>query len=102
MLFAGFDAGQTRTRCRISRWTTDGWRTICEGQGSGVRHLDAPYGVALFRDAVSSSLQDALGRRDAMELDAAVIMQLARFSAVASRWIARGRIAEPPSQGESP
>ena len=73
MLFAGFDAGQTRTRCRISRWTTDGWRTICEGQGSGVRHLDAPGGVALFRDAVSSSLQDALGRRDAMELDAAVI-----------------------------
>ena len=28
--------------------------------------------------------------------------QLARFSAVASRWIARGRAAAPPSQGESP
>ena len=73
MLFAGFDAGQTRTRCRISRWTTDGWMTVCEGQGSGVCHLEAPDGVALFRDAVGSSLQAALGQRDAMELDAVVI-----------------------------
>ena len=73
MLFAGFDAGQTRTRCRISRWTTDGWMTVCEGQGSGVCHLDAPNGAALFRDAVRSSLQAALGQRDAMEVDAAVI-----------------------------
>ena len=73
MLFAGFDAGQTRTRCRISRWTTDSWMTVCEGQGSGVCHLDAPNGAALFRDAVRSSLQAALGQRDAMEVDAAVI-----------------------------
>ena len=73
MLFAGFDAGQTRTRCRISRWTTDGWINICEGQGSGVCHLDAPGGADRFRDAVGSSLQAALGQRDAVELDAAVI-----------------------------
>ena len=73
MLFAGFDAGQTRTRCRISRWTTDGWMTVCEGEGSGVCHLDAPDGAGRFRDAVGSSLKAALGQRDAMELDAAVI-----------------------------
>ena len=73
MLFAGFDAGQTRTRCRISRWTADGWMTVCEGQGSGVCHLDAPDGAARFRDAVGSSLKAALGQRDALELDAAVI-----------------------------
>ena len=73
MLFAGFDAGQTRTRCRISRWVPDGWMTIGEGQGSGVCHLDAPDGAARFRDAVGSSLKAALGQRDAMELDGAVI-----------------------------
>lgn len=73
MLFAGFDAGQTRTRCRISRWTADGWMTVCEGQGSGVCHLDAPDGAARFRAAVGSSLKAALGQRDALELDAAVI-----------------------------
>ena len=28
MLLAGFDAGQTRTRCRISRWHESHWELI--------------------------------------------------------------------------
>ena len=55
-----------------------------------------------FEQAIVERVADEQGEPAIAELDAAVIMQLARFSAVASRWIARGRIAEPPSQGESP
>ena len=55
-----------------------------------------------FEQAIVERVADEQGEPAVAELDAAVIMQLARFSAVASRWIARGRIAEPPSQGESP
>ena len=45
---------------------------------------------------------DEQGEPAIAELDAAVIVQLARFSAVASRWIGRGRVAAPSVQGESP
>ena len=41
MLLAGFDAGQTSTRCRVSRWQEDGWQIIGEGSGPGVSHLEA-------------------------------------------------------------
>ena len=44
---------------------------------------------------------DGQGEPAIAELDAAVIVQLARLSAVASRWIARGRVAEPLSLDES-
>ena len=44
---------------------------------------------------------DEQGEPAIAELDAAVIVQLVRFSAVASRWIARGRVAEPLSLDES-
>ena len=55
-----------------------------------------------FEQAIVERVADEQGEPAIAELDAAVTLQLARFSAVASRWIARGRIAEPPSQGESP
>jgi hypothetical protein len=54
-----------------------------------------------FEQSIVQRVADEQGEPAIAELDAAVIVQLARFSAVASRWIARGRVAEPPSQGES-
>ena len=56
-LIAGFDAGQTHTRCRLARFTAAGhWDVLAEGEGSGVCHLDAPGGEARFAKAIASSL----------------------------------------------
>jgi phenylacetic acid degradation operon negative regulatory protein len=33
MLLAGFDAGQTKTRCRIGRWQDGRWEPIGDGYG---------------------------------------------------------------------
>ena len=55
-----------------------------------------------FERSIVQRVADEQGEPAIAELDAAVIVQLARFSAVASRWIARGRVAAPPLQGESP
>ena len=54
-----------------------------------------------FEQSIVQRVADEQGEPAIAELDAAVIVQLARFSAVASRWIARGRVTKPPSQGES-
>jgi hypothetical protein len=54
-----------------------------------------------FEQSIVQRVADEQGERAIAELDAAVIVQLARFSAVASRWIARGRLAEPLSLDES-
>ena len=55
-----------------------------------------------FEQSIAQRFADEQGEPAIAELDVAVIVQLARFSAVASRWIARGRVAEPPLQGERP
>ena len=55
-----------------------------------------------FERSIVQRVADEQGEPAIAELDAAVIVQLARFSAVASRWIARGQVAAPPLQGESP
>ena len=55
-----------------------------------------------FERSIVQRVADEQGEPAIAELDAAVIVQLARFSAVASRWIARGQAAAPPLQGESP
>ena len=64
MLIAGFDAGQTHTRCRIERWAAGGasrdGTVLSEGEGSGVCHLDAANGDSRFTSAIRSSLSDAL------------------------------------------
>ena len=87
MLIAGFDAGQTHTRCRLQRLLqtasesasqSEAWRptTVGEGEGSGVSHLEAANGEGRFCNAVLSSLQAALTAaelpRDS-RLDAAVV-----------------------------
>ena len=57
---AGFDAGQTHTRCRLATRETDGrLRIRGEGAGPGVRHLAAPEGPAHFQDALRRSLEAA-------------------------------------------
>ena len=72
-VLAGFDAGQTHTRCRISRWDADGWTTLGEGRGPGVSHLDAAAGEQHFVDALSMSAKDAGYQHGEGLLTAAVI-----------------------------
>ena len=80
MLIAGFDAGQTHTRCRLERWLPDthGNRgtVLSEGEGSGVCHLDAPDGESRFGHAIRSSLSNALaaaGLAPSLPIQAAVV-----------------------------
>ena len=60
MLIAGFDAGQTGTRCRISRSEPGHLRSLGSGEGPGVCHLDAEQGEQRFRSAVRNSVSEAL------------------------------------------
>ena len=57
---AGFDAGQTQTRCRLSRWHHDQWYPLAEGLGSGVIHLQATNGEKHFEQALLSSFNQAI------------------------------------------
>jgi glucosamine kinase len=68
-LIAGFDAGQTHTRCRLALIDAHGgWRLLAEGKGGGVSHLAAPGGEERFAEALRASLRAAL---DATEKDIA-------------------------------
>jgi len=73
MLLAGFDAGQTSTRCRVCLWQEVGWQIIGEGSGPGVSHLEASGGAERFRQAVLTSLKSAFEGEGERRLDAAVI-----------------------------
>jgi N-acetylglucosamine kinase-like BadF-type ATPase len=57
-LIAGFDAGQSHTRCRLT--DTDCGAVLSEGEGPGVRHLASPGGVEAFQLALKVSLKQAL------------------------------------------
>ncbi|MFM7652537.1 MAG: BadF/BadG/BcrA/BcrD ATPase family protein [Vulcanococcus sp.] len=60
-LIAGFDAGQTHTSCRLASLEANGdWRTLADGEGSGVSHLATPGGEERFQAALRSALEDAL------------------------------------------
>ena len=59
-LLAGFDAGQTHTRCRLSVVQNGVHQPVGEGEGPGVSHLDAPQGERRFLEAISTSAQQAL------------------------------------------
>ncbi|MFM8525457.1 MAG: BadF/BadG/BcrA/BcrD ATPase family protein [Cyanobacteriota bacterium] len=57
---AGFDAGQTHSRCRLAIRQPDGTIEIqSEGEGPGVRHLAAPDGPEQFQQALRLSLAAA-------------------------------------------
>ena len=62
-LIAGFDAGQTHTRCRLALVQAAGSSTrlepLAEGSGSGVSHMAAADGPARFQAALTSSLAAA-------------------------------------------
>ena len=73
MLIAGFDAGQTRTRCRVSRWDGMVWHPIGEGRGPGVSHLAAGGGTARFVEAIRTSAAAALGSMPSSALEGAVV-----------------------------
>ena len=73
MLLAGFDAGQTTTRCRISQWDGTRWIIVGEGQGPGVIHLEATGGPQRFLDAIQRSSAEALRSHPSDAIDAAVI-----------------------------
>ena len=60
VLIAGFDAGQTGTRCRISRSELGQLHRLGSGEGPGVSHLDAQQGEQRFRRAVQDSISAAL------------------------------------------
>lgn len=55
-LLAGFDAGQTHTRCRLSDLQG---RVLAEGEGSGVSHLHSATGPEKFQAALDTSLAAA-------------------------------------------
>ena len=70
---AGFDAGQTQTRCRISGWEDGHWTCVGEGSGPGVSHLDAPQGEQRFIEAIRRSTAAAGHSSEDHPLTAAVI-----------------------------
>jgi len=60
VLIAGFDAGQTHTRCRLARLNPGGDVVVlAEAEGPGVSHLDAPGGEQRFAQALVQSLDTA-------------------------------------------
>ena len=73
MLLAGFDAGQTRTRCRISRWHESHWELVGDGYGPGVSHLASADGVDRFREAIRCSSAEAMNLHPQITLDGAVV-----------------------------
>ena len=58
-ILAGFDAGQTKCRCRLSVWENGKLQRVSDGSGPGVSHLDADDGEERFRSAIRSSLNNA-------------------------------------------
>ena len=73
MLLAGFDAGQTSTRCRIGRWQDGRWEPVGDGYGPGVCHLASAGGVERFQDAIRVSSTEAMNVHPDLTLDGAVM-----------------------------
>jgi glucosamine kinase len=64
-LIAGFDAGQTHSRCRLARLEGQGqWRVLAEGEGCGVSHLAAAGAETRFQQALQQSLAAARAQLD--------------------------------------
>ncbi|MCB4377985.1 BadF/BadG/BcrA/BcrD ATPase family protein [Synechococcus sp. MU1650] len=72
-LLAGFDAGQTHTRCRLSLVKDGLLQPVGEGEGPGVSHLDAPLGEQRFLEAIRTSAQHALKDHPTGFIQAAVV-----------------------------
>ena len=72
-LLAGFDAGQTHTRCRLSLVQDGSHQPVGEGEGPGVSHLEAPQGEERFIEAIRTSAQQALNNHPNGLIQAAVV-----------------------------
>ena len=93
-LLAGFDAGQTHCRCRLSVWDDGKLQTVADGSGPGVSHLDAADGEERFRSAIRSSLNSAQRQwRQRFSLDPSEVAPIAAAAIGAS-----GIEAETPLQ----
>ena len=93
-LLAGFDAGQTHCRCRLSVWDDGKLHTVADGSGPGVSHLDAADGEERFRSAIRSSLNSAQRQwRQRFSLDPSEVAPIAAAAIGAS-----GIEAETPLQ----
>ena len=91
MLLAGFDAGQTTTRCRIVERVGEHWKEIATGVGPGVSHLEADNGIKRFQDALltSTAKAGAIGKLDAAVIGASGIEHGTPLQDRASRLMAR-------------
>ena len=97
VLIAGFDAGQTHTRCRLARLTPGGDQLVLgEGEGPGVSHLAAPGGEQRFADALVQSL--AAARRGLVQQPPGLGLDLAA-AAIGASGIEAGSAVQPRGQG---
>ena len=80
MLLAGFDAGQTTTRCRIVELVGDQWHEIATGLGPGVSHLEAANGTERFQAAIRTSRQTGIRSHRRMKGDRGDVGLLCRAS----------------------
>ena len=84
-LLAGFDAGQTQCRCRLSIWDDGKLQRVADGSGPGVSHLDASDGEERFRSAIRISFNSAqLHRRQRFGLDPSEVAPIAAAAIGAS------------------
>ena len=96
VLIAGFDAGQTHTRCRLAQLTPGGDQTVqSEGEGPGVSHLEAPGGEQRFGQALIQSLVAA--RRALLQQHPGQELALAA-AAVGASGIEAGSAVQPRGQ----
>jgi N-acetylglucosamine kinase-like BadF-type ATPase len=97
VLIAGFDAGQTHTRCRLARLSPGGDALVlAEGEGPGVSHLEAPGGEQRFGQALVQSL--AAARRALVQQHPGQELALAA-AAVGASGIEAGSAVQPRGQG---
>ncbi len=89
-LLAGFDAGQTTCRCRLSRWDGERLQVVGEGSGSGVSHLDAHDGETRFQRAIRTSLEAAWEQGKKGSQEAALGRESLRAAAIGASGIEAG------------
>jgi phenylacetic acid degradation operon negative regulatory protein len=96
-LIAGFDAGQTHTRCRLARLAANGaLQVLAEAEGPGVSHLEAAAGEQRFSQALGESLAAA---RSALQPHAAAGDDLAlAAAAIGASGIEAGSSVQPRGQ----
>ena len=97
VLIAGFDAGQTHTRCRLARLSPGGEQLVlAEGEGPGVSHLEAPGGEQRFAGALVQSLAAARRALPQPHPDQGLALAAA---AIGASGIEAGSAVQPRGQG---